>query len=72
MSNILRRHNLNELSPAEIAFRNAMAEVEKLGADERLTDAIILLDKAKNKVADFIDGVETPKIKVVQESFTNA
>jgi hypothetical protein len=60
------------MTPAEIAIRNAILEVEKVGADIRLTDAVCLLEKAKNKVADFVDGVETPKVIVTQESFTNA
>lgn len=58
MNTIPRRNQLQEYVPAEIAIRNAMAEVEKMGADVRLTDAIFLLEKAKNKVADFVDGIE--------------
>ena len=40
---------------AELAISNAMIQVEKLGADTRLTDAVILLMQAQNKVADYID-----------------
>ena len=32
-----------------------MLEVEKMPADVRLTDAVILLQQAKDKVSDFID-----------------
>jgi hypothetical protein len=35
-----------------------MQEVEKLPADVRLTDAVILLQKAKDCVGDFIDDQE--------------
>lgn len=46
--------------PAELAIYNAMQEVEKVGADERLTNAVIKLQQARNLVADFIDGIQSP------------
>lgn len=49
------RVDLNE--PAELSIRNAVEAVESMGADVRLTEAVMLLDKARNCVADFIDGV---------------
>lgn len=52
-----RRNNRDLCTPAELAIFNAMDEVEKAGADTRLTDAIILLQQAKEKVADYEDGV---------------
>jgi hypothetical protein len=52
---IPRRAKLNENTPAELAIYNAMVEVEKLPADLRLTDAIVLLGKARDLVADFVD-----------------
>jgi hypothetical protein len=56
MSNeIPRRIRIDLMTPAELAIRNAMAEVEKAGADVLLTDAVILLQQAQNKVADFVD-----------------
>ncbi len=56
MSNeIPRRIILDQNTPAELAIYNAMQVVEELGADVKLTDAIILLDKAKNLVADYVD-----------------
>lgn len=39
-----------------VAIFTAMQEVEKMPADTRLTEAVILLAKAKDCVADFIDG----------------
>jgi len=57
---IKRRNRLDLMSPAELAIFNAMQEVEKTGADERLTEATILLDKARGAVADFIDNVKRP------------
>jgi hypothetical protein len=50
-----RRFVVDQMVAAELAIRNAMAEVENLGADARLTDAIVLLGMAKDKVSDFVD-----------------
>ena len=55
---IRRRSYIERRSPAEKAIMDAMAAVEKAGADVRLTEAVMLLDQAFNKVADFVD--ETP------------
>src|SRR6266851_2372430 len=54
---IPRRVQLERLTPAEHAIRKAVLAVEALPADVRLTDAVILLGQARNKVADFVDGV---------------
>lgn len=53
-----RRIRLDLNTPAELAIRNAMKEVEGTGASPMLTDAIILLEKAFNLVADYIDTKE--------------
>ena len=50
-----RRANLELCTPAEKAIYEAMQEVEKLEADTRLTNAVILLQKAQGCVADFVD-----------------
>jgi hypothetical protein len=50
-----RRNRLDLNTPAEIAIHNAMQEIEKIGANVKLTEAIILLQQAKDKVADYID-----------------
>ena len=50
-----RRCDLLRLTPAELAIRQAILAVEQLPADIMLTEAVILLTKAKEKVADFID-----------------
>lgn len=52
-----RRNRLDLCTPAEMAIYNAVQEVEKLAADVRLTDAVTLLQQAREKVADFIDDV---------------
>ena len=48
-----RRIRIDLFTPAEKAIYDAMQEVEKMPADIRLTEATILLDKAREKVADF-------------------
>lgn len=53
---IPRRNNLELNTPAEKAIYDAMQEVEKVGADPKLTEAVTLLAKAKDIVADFVDG----------------
>ena len=58
MSNeIPRRIRMDLWHPAELAIQNAVNEVEKMAADVRLTNAVILLGKARESVADFIDDV---------------
>ena len=57
MADIPRRARLDRCTPAELAIYAAMQEVEKAGADERLTDAIVFLGMARHAVADFVDGV---------------
>ena len=52
---IPRRNRLYLNIPAELAIFNAIQEVEKLPGDVRLTDAVILLGKAKDLVADFVE-----------------
>jgi hypothetical protein len=52
-----RRTRLDLMSPAEVAIYNASLEVEKAGADRRLTAASIKLQEARSLVADYIDNV---------------
>lgn len=58
---IPRRNRLDLNEPAELAIHNAMQEVEKIGAGVRLTDAVVLLAKAKDLVSDFIDSIKSFK-----------
>jgi hypothetical protein len=54
---IPRRCMLDLNTPAELAIHNAIQEVEKVGADERLTDSVVYLSKAKESLSDYIDNV---------------
>lgn len=56
MKDFPRRNQLDKCVPAELAIYTAMEEVEKVGADLKLTDAIVKLNEALNLVADFIDN----------------
>ena len=56
MNKIPRRIDINRYVPAETAIREAILRVEEMPADVRLTDAVVLLSRAKDKVADFIDA----------------
>lgn len=50
-----RRVDLLRSTPAELTIRDALIAVEDLGADERLTSAVQLLDQARELVADVVD-----------------
>jgi hypothetical protein len=45
---------------AERAIGDAMEAVETMGAHTLLTDAVVLLEEARRKVADYIDTVAIP------------
>src|SRR5258708_32140451 len=55
MSDIPRRRRVDQMSQGELAIRTAALEIENMGADQRLTDALLLLMKAQENVADFVD-----------------
>lgn len=54
----MRRNDVLQMTPAELAILEAMRAVEALPADTRLTDAVVLLQQARDKVSDFVDGVQ--------------
>lgn len=55
MNTFPRRSRLDLMEPAEVAIFYAVQEIEKIGADARLTEAQILLSKAKDLVSDYVD-----------------
>ena len=63
---IPRRVYVPSWTAAERAIQAAVDEVEKMGADVRLTDAIILLGAAKSAVADVVDHAPILRRAVVQ------
>lgn len=63
MANEVPRKNRIDLNtPAELAIRNAMTEVEKAGAAVQLTNAIIKLQEAFDLVADWEDNKDESPI----------
>lgn len=55
MSDLPRRIYVEKMTPAELAIRAAVHEVEKAGAHPLLTQAVMLLGEAKERVADYVD-----------------
>ncbi len=55
-SNIPRRCYRQKWTPAEKAIKDAVEAVEIVGAHPLLTEAVILLQKAFDKLADYTDG----------------
>ncbi len=53
-----RRASIQSMTPAELKCRELIGIVEELGADVRLTDAVVLIGAAQASIADFIDGVD--------------
>jgi uncharacterized protein with PIN domain len=53
---IPRRNRIDQYTPAETAIRAAKLAVEASGCHILLTDAVVLLGQAQDKVADFVDG----------------
>lgn len=51
-----RRGRIDLNVVAEHAIRKAMEAVEDLGADVKLTEAVVLLGKAHDAVADYVDA----------------
>lgn len=53
---ITRRCYVDRWTPAEKAIKAASTAVERSGCDSLLTEAAIFLDKAFEKVADYVDA----------------
>jgi hypothetical protein len=57
-----RRNDTLRHTPAEKAIADAIQAVEALPADVRLTDAVMLLSWARDRVADYVDNCQSPKL----------
>lgn len=55
MKNIPRRCRLNLMVPAELAIHQIIEDVEKWGSHSCLTEAVVLLQQAKDKISDYVD-----------------
>lgn len=63
MGEFPRRSRMDQFSPAEKAIWDAAQAVEAMPADVRLTNAVVLLGRAREYVADFVDGVTPAPIE---------
>lgn len=52
---IPRRNRIDLFTPAEIAIWQAASAVEDAGAHPLLTEAVLLLKQARDKVADYVE-----------------
>jgi hypothetical protein len=57
-----RRNRIDQFTPAEKAIYDAVQAVEAAGADVRLTDAVVLLQAARERVADFVDNTPSREL----------
>ena len=53
---LTRRCYVTQWTPAEKAIKAAVKAVEEAGCDSLLTDAVIFLDRAFERVADYVDA----------------
>lgn len=51
-----RRCRLDLNTSAELAIYKAIQDVEEIGVDERLTDIVIMLVKARDLLSDYVDS----------------
>lgn len=59
------RSDMRYWTPAELAIWEAMGAVEAAGASPALTDALNLLIKARDRVADHVEGMPAPPPKPI-------
>lgn len=61
MNELPRRCKLPQLTLEELLIYQTIQSVERLGADPVLTEVVVLLNQAKEKLADWVDKKETNK-----------
>lgn len=54
----LRRCDLHRMTELERNITDIMVKVETIGADVRLTDTVVLLNAARNRLADYEDNTK--------------
>lgn len=57
LAKIPRRCRLDLLSPVELTLAEAHDAVEAVGCDARLTDAVVLIGQARDRLADYYDDI---------------
>jgi hypothetical protein len=63
MNDMPRRTNISLYVPAERAISDAMLAVEDMPPHPFLTEAVILLAKAKDCVADYVDSRDSGRLR---------
>ena len=61
MSDIPRRIDRARMTHAEVAITDAMYAVEGMPPSPLLTEAVTLLSRARDRVADYVDDVDRSK-----------
>lgn len=56
------RADMQHWTPGEKAIWDAVQVIERMGGSPALTDAVILLQRARNRVADHVEGETGSKI----------
>jgi len=51
-----RRNRLDLNTPTELAIHEAIQQIERMPANEKLTEAVVILIKAKSLVSDYVDS----------------
>ncbi len=51
----MRKNNLQTMTNEEKAIQEIMWKIEELGCDPLLTDVVVLLGQAKDKLSEFVD-----------------
>lgn len=71
MKDFPRRNQLDKCVSAELAIDKAITEVEYLGADLKLTDAIMKLQEARELVSDYVDETNPKPISKEEKDAYN-
>ena len=58
INGVPRRAMYEHLKPEEIAIIDIQNKIDSLGCDERLTDCIMLLSHARDRIGDYFDENE--------------
>jgi hypothetical protein len=74
ISYIPRRIRLDRMTKEELAIYNMVGDIENLGAHPLLTDVVVLLQQARDKLADWVEepaSVETSTFSKELENLIN-
>ena len=61
-----RRCNVETMTAGEAAIREAMLAVEMMGSHPWLTDVVVMLSEARDRLADWVDATEEERVEVAR------